>query len=152
MQDFLYNPVTISVKTRESSSNVDQDIVKLDGREKVDVLFDLLTQEGFEKVLVFGRTKWGAEKLMRNLEQRRIRVASIHGNKKQNQRQKAIEDFKNSRIQVLIATDIASRGLDINDVTHVINFDLPESYEDYIHRIGRTGRANKKGKALTFID
>lgn len=152
MQDFLYNPVTISVKTRESSSNVDQDIVKLDGREKIDVLFDLLTQEGFEKVLVFGRTKWGAEKLMRNLAQRRIRVASIHGNKKQNQRQRAIEDFKNSRIQVLIATDIASRGLDINDVTHVINFDLPESYEDYIHRIGRTGRANKKGKALTFID
>ena len=133
-------------------SNVEQDIVKINGREKVEVLHELLNQDGFDKVLVFGRTKWGTEKLSRSLEQKGFRVASIHGNKNQSQRQRAIESFKSSRIQVLLATDVASRGLDINDVTHVINYDLPESYEDYIHRIGRTGRANKKGTALTFVE
>ncbi len=152
MKDFAYDPIMISVKTRETVSNVEQDIVKINGREKVEVLHELLNQDGFDKVLVFGRTKWGTEKLSRSLEQKGFRVASIHGNKNQSQRQRAIESFKSSRIQVLLATDVASRGLDINDVTHVINYDLPESYEDYIHRIGRTGRANKKGTALTFVE
>lgn len=152
MQAFLKNPVTISVKIQETPEAVDQDIIKINGRNKVDVLHDLLTQEAFKKVLVFGRTKWGMEKLAKILLQRGFQVAAIHGNKSQGQRQKALAQFKNNQIQVLVATDVASRGLDIDDVTHVINFDQPASYEDYIHRIGRTGRANKKGIALSFIE
>lgn len=152
MNRFLRNPVTISVKTQESSNNVDQDVIRMQGRHKLDVLHDLLVQDGFEKVLVFGRTKHGAEKLAKSLDERGFKVAAIHGNKNQNQRQRALELFKKNKVQVLLATDIASRGLDIDDVTHVINYDLPESYEDYVHRIGRTGRANKKGTALTFLD
>ncbi len=152
MQGFLHDPISISIKPSVSSANVDQDIVRLDGRQKVDVLHELLTQEGFDKVLVFGRTKWGIEKLSDALEDRGFKVASIHGNKNQNQRQRALEDFKGNYVQILLATDVASRGIDINDVTHVINFDQPESHEDYIHRIGRTGRAGKTGVALTFVD
>lgn len=152
MQQFLTNPVTISVVTRETSANVDQDVVRLQGRAKVDVLHDLLIKEEFEKVLVFGRTKWGMEKLAKALDQRGFKVAAIHGNKNQNQRQRALMQFKENSIQVLLATDVASRGLDIPHVTHVINYDMPESYEDYIHRIGRTGRAAQKGNALTFIE
>ncbi|MBI2442373.1 MAG: DEAD/DEAH box helicase [Candidatus Levybacteria bacterium] len=152
MEAFLKNPVTVSVKTRETAENVDQDVVRLAGRAKIDVLHDLLSHDEYEKVIVFGRTKWGIEKLSRALEQRGLRVAAIHGNKNQNQRQRALEAFKANRIQALLATDVASRGLDIENVTHVINYDIPETYDDYIHRIGRTGRAEKKGVALTFIE
>lgn len=152
MRSFLRNPVTVSVKTTDTVANVKQDIIKMNGEPKIEVLHDLLVQEGFSKVLIFGRTKFGMEKLARDLDQRGFKVAAIHGNKNQNQRQRALEDFKNNQVQVLLATDIASRGLDIDDVTHVINYDLPESYEAYIHRIGRTGRANKTGVALTFVN
>ena len=102
-------------------------------------------------MLIFGRTKWSIQKLTNELISRGFRAAAIHGNKSQNQRQQALNRFKNSEIQVLLATDVASRGLDIEDVTHVINYDAPASYDDYIHRIGRTGRAGKKGTALTFV-
>ncbi len=152
MQSFLKNPITVSVKSQETALNVDQDVIKMNGRQKIDVLHDLLSQEGFEKVLVFGRTKWGIEKLARQLEERRFSVVSLHGNKNQNQRQRALDEFKNNRIKILLATDIVARGIDVPDVTHVINFDLPASYEDYVHRIGRTGRAGKKGIALSFVD
>lgn len=152
MNGFLNDPVTVSIMPTKPSSNVDQDVIKTEGKAKVDLLHDLLIQPEFEKVLVFGRTKWGMEKLAKELDKRGFKVAAIHGNKRQTQRQQAITDFKSNRIQVLLATDIASRGLDIDNVTHVINFDQPESYEDYIHRIGRTGRAEKKGKALTFVE
>lgn len=152
MSHFLTNPVTVSVKKTNTSANVDQDIIRTKGKQKVDVLHDLLVMDGFEKVLVFGRTKWGMEKLAKTLDDRGFKVASIHGNKNQNQRQKAINDFKSNKVNILLATDIASRGLDIPDVTHVINYDLPETYEDYVHRIGRTGRADKTGKALSFVD
>lgn len=152
MQTFLVNPINISVKTQNTAAMVSQDIVKLSGRNKVDVLHDLLAQEDFKKVIVFGRTKWGMEKLSKILLDRGFRVASIHGNKSQGQRRRALDQFKKNEIQILIATDVASRGLDIDDITHVINYDQPGSYDDYVHRIGRTGRANKKGIALTFID
>ena len=152
MHRFLRNPEIISVAKISASDNVDQDIVKLNGRSKIDVLDELLRTEGFDKVLVFGRTKYGMDKLQRVLHSRGVSVAAIHGNKRQSQRQRAIDDFKQNRIQVLLATDIASRGIDIDQVTHVINYDQPESYEDYIHRIGRTGRANRTGIALTFVD
>ena len=92
------------------------------------------------------------EKLARILENRGFRVAAIHGNKNQNQRQRALNEFKSGHIRILLATDVASRGLDIDNVTHVINYDEPDSYEDYIHRIGRTGRAGKTGVALTLLN
>lgn len=153
LEPFVHNPVTVSVKKQETPENIDQDIVKVtDVSKKVDLLHDLLIQEGFEKVLVFGRTKHGLEKLNKHLLTRGFKVGAIHGNKTQNHRQRVLESFKRSEIQVLLATDVAARGLDIENVTHVINYDLPETYEDYIHRIGRTGRANQKGKALTFVE
>lgn len=152
LRDFVTNPVTVSVKQQATSENIEQDIVRIAGRQKIDVLHDLLVQPGFDKVLIFGRTKWGTEKLSRALIDRGFRTAAIHGNKSQNQRQRALAEFKNNGLQILIATDVASRGLDIENVTHVINFDAPTSYDDYVHRIGRTGRAGKRGVSLTFVD
>lgn len=149
---FVKNPITISIKSNQTTANVDQDIIRMQGRQKITVLSELLRQEDIKKAIVFGRTKWGIEKLARQLEDNGFSVAALHGNKNQNQRQRALDAFKQNHVTVLLATDIASRGLDIDDVTHVINYDLPASYEDYIHRIGRTGRANKKGIALSFID
>ncbi len=151
-RQFLNNPIKISVKTRETSANIDQDVIRTNGRLKIDVLHEMLQQAEFTKVLIFLRTKHATEKLTETLERRGLAVASIHGNKSQNQRQRAIDAFKQNRVRVLLATDVASRGLDIDNVSHVINFDLPESYEAYIHRIGRTGRADRKGIALTFVD
>ncbi len=150
---FVNNPVTVSVKMQNTSANVEQDIVRVNGsRKKEDLLHDLLIQEGFDKVLIFGRTKWGIEKLGRLLADRGFQAASIHGNKTQGQRHRALEQFKQNEVKILLATDVASRGLDIDNVTHVINYDAPESYDDYVHRIGRTGRADKKGVALTFVE
>ena len=151
MQDFLKDPVFVTVESVKTSKNIDQDIVKTDGKPKIDVLHDLLITDGFDKVLVFGRTKWGIEKLSTQLKKRGFNVASIHGNKSQSQRQAALGKFRANQIQALLATDVASRGLDIDNVTHVINFDLSETHDDYIHRIGRTGRADKTGVALTFV-
>jgi superfamily II DNA/RNA helicase len=152
MHKFLYDPVQISVKTRESSDHIHQDIIKIgSGGSKVQTLIELLAQPEFEKVIVFGRTKHGINKLERMLADQGLRVAAIHGNKTQDARQRSLEVFKKGVVQALLATDVAARGIDIPNVTHVINFDEPESYEDYIHRIGRTGRAGKFGKALTFV-
>lgn len=152
MQTFLKNPITVSVKSQEIAASVAQNIIKVNGRKKPDVLQELLRKPEFVKVLIFGRTKWGMEKLAKILTQNGFTVAAIHGNKNQNQRQRALTTFQNNQVRILLATDIASRGLDIDDITHVINYDQPASYEDYIHRIGRTGRADKKGIALTFVD
>ncbi len=149
---FVKNAETVSVKTQDTAENIEQDVIRVaPGESKIDALHDLLAQEGFDKVLIFGRTKWGIHKLTKELVQRGFRAGEIHGNRNQNQRQRVLEQFKKGEIQILLATDVASRGLDIEDVTHVINYDMPASMEDYIHRIGRTGRANKKGKALTFL-
>lgn len=153
VQSFVNNPITISVKQQDTAENVDQDVVKVvDRSKKIDQLHDLLIQEGFDKVLVFGRTKHEIEKLNKELLFRGFKVGAIHGNKKQGHRQRTLQSFKQNEIQILLATDVASRGLDIDNVTHVINYDVPETYDDYIHRIGRTGRAGNKGTALTFID
>lgn len=153
LRSFVTNPVTISVKQQETAENVDQDIIRVHGsNNKVDTLQDLLTKDEFDKVLIFGRTKWGIEKLTRDLITRGFKAAAIHGNKTQGQRQRALEQFKKNDVSILLATDVASRGLDIENVSHVINYDAPESYDDYVHRIGRTGRAGKKGVALTFVE
>jgi len=153
LTDFVTNPVRISVKTQDITATIRQDVVRVpNSGAKVETLHDLLIQKEYEKVLIFGRTKWGVQQLSDELVKRGFRSGAIHGNKRQNQRQYVLEQFKNSKIQVLLATDVASRGLDIPDVSHVINYDLPETMDDYIHRIGRTGRANKHSIALTFID
>ncbi|MBI4029401.1 MAG: DEAD/DEAH box helicase [Candidatus Blackburnbacteria bacterium] len=152
LQSFVQNPVTVSVKTGETADLVDQDVVRvMDKSKKVDQLHQLLIQKGFDKVLIFGATKWNVERLTKELINRGFRAAAIHGNKTQGARLRAVQEFKIGRIQVLLATDVASRGLDIPNVTHVINYETPKTYEDYVHRIGRTGRANNKGTALTFV-
>ncbi|MDZ4226083.1 MAG: C-terminal helicase domain-containing protein, partial [Patescibacteria group bacterium] len=141
-----------SVKTGETSKNVEQDVVKTAGKHKLDILHDLLNQKEFSKVLVFGRTKHGVEKLSKMLVDRGFKTESIHGNKSHGQRQRALKSFKDNQVQILVATDVAARGLDIADISHVINYDLPTTYDDYVHRIGRTGRGTKRGKALTFVE
>ncbi len=150
---FVHNPVTVSVKKEEMLDQIHHDVIKvIDRNKKVDQLHDLLIKEGFEKVIVFGRTKWGIQRLTEELIRRGFKAGAIHGNKNQNQRQRTLEMFKRNEIKILLATDVASRGLDIDDVSHVINYDMPATMDDYIHRIGRTGRANKQGVALTFVD
>ena len=152
IKEFLHEPVKVSVKTRDTAKNVDQDVVRVErGADKVDTLHDLLTQKEFDRVLVFGRTKHGVEKLSKVLVARGFKADSIHGDKNHARRQRALKLFKEGGVQILVATDVAARGLDIADVSHVINYDLPQTYDDYVHRIGRTGRGGKKGRALTFV-
>ncbi len=149
----LRDPIRISVKKQDTAKNVEQDIVRFREKgEKFDLLCNFLKKAEFNKVLVFGRTKHGVEKLGRDLSHSGFRTASIHGNKTQPQRQRALKDFKDDRVQILVATDVAARGLDIPNVSHVINYELPSTYDDYVHRIGRTGRAGKRGSALTFVE
>ncbi len=151
--EFLHDEVRVSVKTRDTAKDVDQDIVRVaKGGDKLEHLRNLLVQPGFRKVLIFGRTKYGVEKLSRALEKMGFKVDSIHGDKSQSQRQRALKAFKEERIGILVATDVAARGLDIPKVSHVINYDVPNTYDDYVHRIGRTGRAGEVGTALTFVD
>ncbi|AXK60278.1 DEAD/DEAH box helicase [Candidatus Chromulinivorax destructor] len=152
ISDFLKNPINVSVKTGDTSKNIHQDVVRMNGRSKIDVLQEMLSQAEFSKVLAFGKTKHGVDKIYESLIEVGIKAESIHGNKSHGQRQRALQNFKNDRAKILIATDVAARGIDISGITHVINFDTPQSYDDYIHRIGRTGRGNQKGVALTFID
>ena len=150
--DFLNDPVRVSVKTRDTAATIDQDVVQVPHAQKFDRLVELLSDpKEFDKVLVFGRTKFGVERLAKDLSRAGIPAESIHGDKTHGRRQKALGLFKQNHVRVLVATDVAARGLDISGVSHVINYDLPATYEDYTHRIGRTGRAGKTGKALTFI-
>ncbi len=150
--DFLDKPVVISVKTADTPTSIDQDVVRIPrGKDKFDVLAEMLKEPGFHRVIVFGRTKHGVEKIAKQLSRMHIHAESIHGNKTHGARIRALEAFKAGKVSVLVATDVAARGLDIPAVSHVINFDLPSTYEDYVHRIGRTGRAAQKGIALTFV-
>src|SRR3989344_2396003 len=151
--EFLHVPIRVSVKKGDTPKNVDQDVIRIPkGENKFNVLHNLLTKEEFCKVLVFGRTKSGVEKLSGMLVGKGIKAESIHGNKNHVQRQRALGKFKDNHAQVLVATDVAARGLDIADISRVINYDIPQTYDDYVHRIGRTGRGDKQGKALTFIE
>lgn len=151
--EFLKNPVRIMVKTGDTAKSVDQDVVYIKrGESKIDTLVDLLSQKGFEKVIVFGKTKHGVESLEQALFKRGVTVESLHGDKRPGHRQRSLNAFKEHKAQVLVATDVAARGIDVSGVSHVINFDVPATYEDYVHRIGRTGRGGKGGKALTFIE
>jgi len=153
LSSFVQDPITISVLRESVNLNVSQDYLRVpQGKRKSEVLFDFLSGSEYHKVIVFGQTKHGVEDLANHLVRKGLLVESIHGDKRQNQRKASLMKFKGSEIKILIATDVVSRGIDISDVSHVINYDLPRSMDEYIHRIGRTGRAGKKGLALTLID
>lgn len=150
--NFLKNPVKVTIKTANASSHVEQNIVRVARGAKEEKLCELVKSADFKKVLVFGSTRMIVERLTNSLNQRGFRSSGLHGGKRQNQRQRIVRDFRENRVTILVATDVAARGLDISDITHVINYDEPDNYQDYIHRIGRTGRGDNKGYALTFVE
>lgn len=148
----LRNPYKVEIEKQEAVKNVDQDIVRVDsGKSKIDVLHGLLVNADFKRVLIFSKTKRGAEEVSTELRKRGHKSGSLHGNKSLGQRSKVLSEFKKYEIDILVATDVASRGIDVPDITHVINYDPPATFTDYIHRVGRTGRMGKKGIALTFV-
>jgi ATP-dependent RNA helicase RhlE len=148
----LHNPALIEVARRNTSSElVNQVIHPVDRTRKAELLSQLIGQGNWQQVLVFTRTKHGANRLSQQLERDGITAAAIHGNKSQGARTRALADFKSGAVRVLVATDIAARGLDISQLPHVVNFELPNVAEDYVHRIGRTGRAGNEGEAMSLV-
>jgi len=150
-QSILNNPKEINVTPVSSTAQtVQQSVYFVEKDEKLNLLVSILEDQSIKRSLIFSRTKHGADKLVRKLTKAGISAAAIHGNKSQNARQKALDDFKKSTIRILIATDIAARGIDIDELPHVINYELPNVPETYVHRIGRTGRAGSLGVAVSF--
>lgn len=153
IESFSKNPKTIEATTAETSDNVEQSVRHArDRAHKVEILHDLLEGEGVEKTIIFCETKHYSSRLSTKLNSSGFRADAIHGNKSQSQRQRALKRFKEGEVDILVATDVAARGIDVDDVTHVINFDQPHTYDDYTHRIGRTGRADKVGNAITILE
>ncbi len=152
VKQFSNDPIIVRTKTGETAANVEQDVIKVNEKEKFNKLREILVRSELNKVLIFSETKRGVDKLSKNLAANGFRADCIHGDKRQNQRQKALSRFKENNVQILVATDVAARGLDIDNVSHVINYTIPNSYDDYVHRIGRTGRGDKSGVALTFVE
>jgi ATP-dependent RNA helicase RhlE len=153
IRTFSNDPVTVAVKTGETSDNVHQDVVRVgDKSEKIEKLHDLLINGNINKAIIFDETQRSVERLSKELVNRGFDADAIHGGKTQGQRQRALSKFKKNEITILVATDVAARGIDVADITHVINFSQPQSYEDYVHRIGRAGRAGRIGYALTFVE
>jgi len=149
---FLYQPVQIEVSPRNAAAqSVQQSVYEVDKSQKTGLLSHLIRNNNWDQVLVFTRTKHGANKLTKKLGQDGIKAAAIHGNKSQAARTRALAEFKSYEIQVLVATDIAARGIDISELPHVVNFELPNVPEDYVHRIGRTGRAGSEGAAISLV-
>lgn len=152
-KQLLKDPIEINVTPVSSTANsVKQSVYFVEKNEKLKLLVELLSDKEINRSLVFSRTKHGADRLAKQLLKTGITAAAIHGNKSQNNRQRALNDFKGSKIRVLIATDIAARGIDIDELPHVVNYELPNVAETYVHRIGRTGRAGKQGVAVSFCD
>ena len=148
----LLNPASVEVARRNApAESVTQFVVPVDRDRKRDLLIQLIDDHGWHQVLVFTRTKYGADALSERLSKAGIRSAALHGNKSQGQRQRALDDFKSLKVNVLVATDIAARGLDIDELPHVVNYELPNVPEDYVHRIGRTGRAGASGQAVSLV-
>jgi ATP-dependent RNA helicase RhlE len=151
-KSIVNNPVEVSVNTANSTATtVKQWMVPVDKKQKTDLLIKLIQDNNWSQALVFSKTKHGANKLTKKLEDAGIRAAAIHGNKSQSARTKALKDFKDGRVKILVATDIAARGIDIDQLPQVVNFDLPNVAEDYVHRIGRTGRAGASGQAVSLV-
>ncbi len=151
-EHYLKNPVFISVITGETLKNIDQDVIRVRTKEeKLEKLHEVLKKDGSDKVLIFREMKHSVDSLAKELHTLGFKVGGIHGDKRSRERIRILDSFKKNHINILIATDVAARGLDIPDVTHVINYDVPQTYDTYIHRIGRTGRSGKKGTALTFV-
>ena len=150
---YLRKPIVVQVGVRSAAaSTVTHAVYPVPREKKNALLVELLTgDKDHESVLIFTRTKHGADRVVRDLEKAGVRATAMHADKTQAQRMRALQDFKDGRISVLVATDIAQRGLDISGITHVINYDVPQQAEDYVHRIGRTGRAAKEGDAYTFM-
>ena len=152
IEAFTQDPVTISIKASKASENVHQDVVRYHSNsDKIDQLHDLLLKEGVSKTIVFDDTQRSVERLSKELIERGFSADAIHGGKSQGQRQRALTKFKKNEVTILVATDVAARGIDIADISHVINYSTPKAYDDYIHRIGRAGRAGNVGHALTFV-
>jgi ATP-dependent RNA helicase RhlE len=150
--DFLRDPAVIDIVPRNTPADrVEQQVHPVDSEQKAALLSHLLSAGERDATLVFTRTKHGADRLSRQLERDGIRTAALHGNKSQSARTRALDDFKQGRIQVLVATDIAARGLDIVQLPRVVNYELPHVPEDYVHRIGRTGRAGRAGLAISLV-
>lgn len=151
VHDFLTDPVEVSVKKKDVTSSIKQDVVHYEPHAKFDTLTLLLSKPAFSRVIIFGAMKHSVKHLAEELTNAGIPAESLHGNKSHSQRQRALERFKTHKVRVLVATDVAARGIHVDDVSHVINYDLPGTFEDYVHRIGRTGRSTKSGEALTFV-
>ena len=153
IRTFSNDPETVSVKSTDSSDHINQDVVHYAGtHQKLDKLQDILTKEEVSKAIIFDETQRSVERLSKELVARGFAADAIHGGKTQGQRQRALESFKASKTTILVATDVAARGIDVADITHVINYSEPQSYQDYVHRIGRAGRAGRVGHALTFVN
>lgn len=152
--ELLNNPIEIKVSSGTTTSDqIDQDIIRVPaGGDKYTMLLDLLGGSDFDKVLIFAETKRLVDKVGKQLNKSGITSDVIHGNKSQNYRSKALDKFKKGKVKILVATDVAARGIDVDNISHVINYQLPLTFDSYVHRIGRTGRAGKTGKAYTFID
>jgi len=151
-RELLTDPFTVALQRKaKPAEGVTQTLYPVAKSEKTRLLIELIKREGMYDALVFTRTKHGANRLAKKLNKAGITAERIHGNRSQNQRTKALEGFKKGDFQVLVATDIASRGIDVEELGHVVNFDLPNMPEDYIHRVGRTGRAGETGDAFTFV-
>ncbi|MCC7297049.1 MAG: DEAD/DEAH box helicase, partial [Bacteroidia bacterium] len=149
----LHHPVSVSVTPVSSTAEtITQSLYYAEKPQKPGLLIHLLEDKTIETALVFTRTKHGADKIVRVLNKANIKAEAIHGNKSQNARQKALSNFKDRIIRVLVATDIAARGIDVDDLSHFINYDIPNIAETYVHRIGRTGRAGANGKAISMCD
>ncbi len=147
----LRKPVTVQIGKTAPVKTVSHALYPVHQQQKKNLLLTLLDQTATGRVLVFTRTKYRARNLARDLDQKGYRVAALQGNMSQNQRQRAMEGFRHGKIDLLVATDIASRGIDVTEITHVINFDMPDTVDAYTHRIGRTGRAQETGEAFTFV-
>jgi ATP-dependent RNA helicase RhlE len=149
--NYLKSPAMVEIVSESTSPKlIRQELYRVDGSKKMQLLSDLLKDDALEQVLVFTRTKRGADRLAKNLAKNGVTSAAIHGDKSQNQREQSLDRFRKGKMRVLVATDVASRGIDVKELTHVINYDMPGDVETYIHRIGRTGRAGKEGVSITF--
>jgi superfamily II DNA/RNA helicase len=151
VQKFQKDPFTIDITVPGSTKSVEQDIIKVDKREKFETLVKLLESEKATKTIIFVETKREVEEVADRLKDAGLLVGYLHGDKRQRERARTLDQFKTSILNVLVATDVAARGIDVKDISHVINYTVPQTHDDYVHRVGRAGRAGRTGKAFTFV-